>query len=308
MKFQDKLRERLPFFLVCFLSDVLYGTVFKAIENEVMLFKIRRKMRQAGFLWPSPKTVLFFPKVPTSGFVIYKICKILGYKMICNKSQPCDLVIDWRCETQRTEDNVLKNLNEKKPVLNYNCRDISKQKVEEVFRRVFGYSSAIDPLIHEGRCVVKSNNNATHDGRIINCPIEKQEKGFIYQKLINNQCDKDYIYDIRVPIIKEKIPCVYLKYRSIHDRFKHIVKTEIENPGRLFSPEEIEKIILFARNLYLDYGELDVLRDHDSGLLYIVDANTTPYGPSKIKQFDKKFEALTMLARTFDEVFFYAER
>lgn len=304
MKFKDKLREMLPFSWVCFLSEVLYGTALKAVDNELMLRRIRRKMRGEGFIGPPSRTVLFYPKIPTSGFVIYKICSILKYRMICDKNQPCDLVFDWRCETKRPENSVLESMHEKNPVLNYNCRDISKEKVEEIFQGVFGYGSAVDPLVYNGACVVKSNNNATHDGRVINCPIEKREEGSVYQKLINNQHDKDYIYDIRVPIIKEKIPCVYLKYRSIHDRFKHIIKTEVENPEKLFSREEIEKIILFAKNLHLDYGELDVLRDCDNGLLYIIDANTTPYGPSKIKEFDKKFETLKALSEAFDEMFF----
>jgi hypothetical protein len=304
MKFKNKLKEILPFPLVSFISEILYGTFFKSIDNEWMLINIKRKMKQAAFEWPLPRTVLFYPKIPTSGFAIYKICRILNYKMICNKNQPCDLVIDWRCETRRSEDRVLEMINKKQSVVNYNCRDISKEKVEEVFQGVFVYGSAVDPLVYNGTCVVKSNNNATHDGRVIKCPIEKREEGSVYQKLINNQHDKDYIYDIRVPIIKEKIPCVYLKYRSIHDRFKHIIKTEVENPAKLFSQEEIEKIIVFAKALHLDYGELDVLRDHDNGLLYIIDANTTPYGPSKIKEFDKKFEALKTLSEAFDEMFF----
>jgi hypothetical protein len=56
----------------------------------------------------------------------------------------------------------------------------------------------------------------------------------------------------------------------------------------------------------LDYGELDVLRDADDGRLYVVDVNTTPFGPVNRRLddswwFDRlSWQSLTRLCNAFE--------
>jgi len=167
-----------------------------------------------------PKCILFYPDVPEisffyeHGYVIPKICHLYGYKITNNINKNFDLFIRWQDNTFQKDDRVLSNLAKKYEIINYKCTDISKQKISCIFSKVFEYNIDVNPLKYKGLCVKKSNLNAKHDGKIIKCPIKKIEKGFVYQKLINNQIDKYFIKDIRVPIFKDKIPFVYLKYKK----------------------------------------------------------------------------------------------
>ena len=57
-------------------------------------------------------------------------------------------------------------------------------------------------------------------------------------------------------------------------------------PYELFSIAEQALLLGFARAMDLDYGELDVLRDEPSGLIYVVDANRTPSRPRNLPERD----------------------
>ena len=55
----------------------------------------------------------------------------------------------------------------------------------------------------------------------------------------------------------------------------------------VLSPAEQGQLLQFANDLGMDYGELDVLRDEGSGLIYVVDANRTPIRPRGLKRQDE---------------------
>jgi hypothetical protein len=179
-------------------------------------------------------------------------------------------------------------------------RDISKILVEKNFNEIFGYSSFINPLEYKGKAVKKNDINAKHDGEIIDCPVQKIEEGFIYQKLIDNSFSDNLIMDIRVPVIKKTVDFVYLKYRYIDIRFKNItIKSEIKKTSEIFSSEEIILINEFCKKNHLEYGELDILRDKTDNRIYIIDVNNTPQGPpANTSKKDKKF-ALNEIAKEF---------
>jgi hypothetical protein len=46
-------------------------------------------------------------------------------------------------------------------------------------------------------------------------------------------------------------------------------------------------LLRFCAAIALDYGELDVLRDNDSGRIYVVDANRTPIRPRGLAAADE---------------------
>src|SRR5258708_17783148 len=167
------------------------------------------------------KSVLFYPQKPFAMHIIFKICHVLGYRITTNPRAKAELIVNYEDTTFRHADETLKDLAAQRLVLNYRCKDISKNKVDAVFTKVFGYSLMVDPLTYHGSCVKKSNVNALHDGVIISCPVKTVDADFVYQIVINNQIDSETVQDIRAPIAKDYIPFVYLKARSLHDRFSN---------------------------------------------------------------------------------------
>ncbi len=221
-----------------------------------------------------PKVALSYPETPKVWHSLYSIFNMLGYKLTSNPDIKADIVIAFSDRTFQNEDEMLARLRNEYKVINIDCADISKEKVERVFKETFSYGMSINPEIYNGKCVRKSNTNGKNDGRVIDCPTEPEE-GYVYQKVINNQYG-DTVTDYRVMIVKDEIPLVIQRYRDISSRFSKNKKTIAVNTNDCFSPDEIKNILLFCRNFGLDYGELDILRNRDDNKIYIVDVNNTP--------------------------------
>jgi len=283
------------------LSNLLSLISFHSRIILYFKFKFLIKSLKNGF---KTKAILFYPQKPSDRTVIYKICNLLGYKITNNPCKLFNLAVGWEDTTFRSPNETLTQINKKKPVLNFGCKDISKTKIGLIFKNVFKYPLSINPKRYHGECVRKSDQNAKKDGRIIKCPVLKKEKEFIYEILIDSQNKKGFLVDMRVPIFKNKIPFVYLRFKSSKERFldSKNPKVKIAETGKVFSKGEIEKIILFCKKLGLDYGELDVLRNKSNKKIYIVDANTTPFGPHKLPRKITK-QALEKLAKAFEETF-----
>ncbi len=246
------------------------------IEEQInFLFKYR-----VGFIPKifSPRAkVYFYPQPPHHRTIIFKVCKELGIKIITNPKAKYNFAFFWDdstfCDESKLPAIQINNING-------HCKDISKEKVDKVFPQVFGYDLSVDPLIYKGKCVIKSNENAQHDGRVIECPVNKLEEGVVYQKIIDNKFDENSVVDIRVPILGNTIPLVYYKFKTFEKRFTNdIFKAELHKTEDVLSAEEIKNILSFAKEMKLDYGELDILRNREDNKIYIVDVNKTPWGP-----------------------------
>ncbi|WP_101951664.1 hypothetical protein [Mycobacterium sp. 3519A] len=249
------------------------------------------------------KTILCYPDTPDHSQLLYKICNFLGCKMTDSITSRPDLIIAFEDTTKRAHSPILADLAEGHRVVNQGCDDISKIKVESVFRDVFGYGTFVDPEAHQGLCVMKSNANAMHDGQLVECPIIAARSGVIYQRLINNAAD-DEVLDIRVPIIGTDIPFVYLKYRSLRSRFSNKnTRVTMSAVDAVFTSDEVAKIKRFADELGLGFGELDILRDVDDGDIYIVDVNNTPCGPPNHLCKEESRRAVQILSHSFDTQF-----
>ena len=61
----------------------------------------------------------------------------------------------------------------------------------------------------------------------------------------------------------------------------------------------MDQISAFTREIGLDWGGVDVLRDRSDGKLYIVDANKTDMGPPIGLNLPDKIVATRMLANAF---------
>lgn len=270
------------------------------IEGKInFFFKYR-----IGFLPKiiSPKAkVYFYPQLPHHRTIIFKVCKKLGIEIIINPKEKYDFGFFWDDSTFYDE-SLLPVIQTKN--INGNCTNISKEKVDKVFAKVFGYDLAVDPLTYKGKCVIKSNENAQHDGRVIECPVNKLEEGVVYQKIIDNKFDENSVVDIRVPILGNTIPLVYYKFKTFEKRFTNDVhRAELHKTEDVLSAEEIKNILSFAKEMKLDYGELDVLRNKNDNKIYIVDVNKTPWGPpATLPEEDCEF-AIEKMSEVFEKVF-----
>lgn len=163
--------------------------------------------------------------------------------------------------------------------VNKNNINVRKDVIEGVFTDIFGYTSSINPLTYKGSFIEKSKRNAVHDGKIYQSPIPETKKGKIYQKLIDTRISHDTLKDVRVVIMKDEIPQVFIKEFSVNSMFTHgpnSTKARIANSNSELSKDEIMNILEFANRLGVDYGELDVLRSNETERIYIVDVNPTP--------------------------------
>ena len=73
---------------------------------------------------------------------------------------------------------------------------------------------------------------------------------------------------------------------------------------QVISVKEYALIVRFCKEIGLDTGELDVLRDKDTGKIYIVDANNTPGGPPLEFTPEELETVLQLQADAFAKAFF----
>ena len=193
-------------------------------------------------------------------------------------------------------------------LINRRATDIRKSRVEAVFAEVTGRTTFVDPLTHIGPAVEKSEQNGTHDGRVVTCPLPAARTGCVYQRVIQNVDDGGRAVDLRIPVVGGAIPLVYVKRRGIGARFSNTNEVaDLVPASEVLSAGEIRMIAQFAERFGLDFGELDVLRDAADGGLYIVDVNNTPVGPPNGLPRADAVRAVEVLTVAFRDAFFPVE-
>lgn len=237
--------------------------------------------------------ILFYPDKLANAYTIFLICKALDYEIVTDPRGAYDICMSWHDTTFRN----ISYLDRLHDVINKDCNDISKEKVEEVHKDVFGYGTFIDPENFEGEYVKKNNYNGLRDARILK-QTEIREEGYIYQKLINNEIDDLLIEDLRIFIIKGKVVMLQKKRRFKDRRFGSSSYSAVNAELSEFTRDEVIKIELFCKGMGMDYGELDACRDSD-GKLYIIDANNTPIGFTHTLNEEDKETSIQILQSAF---------
>jgi len=187
----------------------------------------------------------------------------LGHEIVFTP-EDADMYVWWKFTAEHEDfPDILKD----KPCINSECCCSLKTFVEERFVSIFGESTFIDPTTYEGVAVEKSNKNATHDGRLVQCPTEGED-GKIYQRLLG---DQDNLINYRLPVICGEVPYVSVEHKN--DMFEGVVGggvvwCDIVKPEELFSDEWLAKLKVFCDG-YIDFGEVDVLDG------CIIDVNST---------------------------------
>ena len=116
----------------------------------------------------------------------------------------------------------------------------------------------MDPSDDNNLILEKSEENAKHDGKMIQSPIHPHliDQSKVYQKVINNIYN-DFAIDYRVVWVKDEIALTYVKYALKKDRFKHFeVKKEEyykEAVSSFFDGVENKIIFEFCFALFLKF-------------------------------------------------------
>jgi hypothetical protein len=213
--------------------------------------------------------ILFYPDKVISYARIRPI--LAGHEIVEDIDKPYDAGIYWNLKSVNAPNEKL--INSDKKILNLTLNDVSKSKVMEVYKKVFKKDLAVDPETYEGKAVVKKDMGHGNKGnQIVKCPTKRVE-GMVYQKLLQN-IPVGPVIEYRV-FIAGKIVTVIEKKKKLARRFASdsVIKAKYGDAEEFFSKSEITKINKFCKEIGLDYGELDVMRDKD---LYILDVNNIP--------------------------------
>ena len=249
--------------------------------------------------------VLFYPQAPRFPHVAFKLCALLGCLISEDPRSRYDVAFKREGATHFQQSRLSAVDLPLQRIVNARSVDISKTTVGRRFEEVFGYPLAVDPLVHQGPMVEKSDQNAAHDGRVIVGPIAPDDvrPDRVYQRVVDNRATvPGLVVDHRVPIHAGRIPLVYVKHRPEERRFgnanAHVRLTDVAS---VFEADEVDRILAFSAAMGIDYGELDVLRDRDDRI-YVVDANNTPAGPPNgLSEADQRL-AVRTLAESFEEL------
>lgn len=115
-------------------------------------------------------------------------------------------------------------------------------------------------------------------GHLVEGPLRRAHKDRVYQLLIDSRVG-DRIHSTRAVIIDQRVVQSYEKWRPYPQWFKGHEDTLPRPVDDLYTAAEQILLVRFAEAIGMDYGELDVLRDNTSRLIYVVDANRTPVRP-----------------------------
>jgi hypothetical protein len=243
-------------------------------------------------------TIAFSPERARPWYLIWAVSRAAGAKYEKDISK-ADVVMHFEDATYSPNDPPVK-LKPNAKLINFNARDVSKSNVSRACGVAFG-TLAVDPTKHIGQAVEKSEINAAHDGRIVQCPTQPIP-GRVYQRVIDNRMasNPNWVEDLRTCTVGGKPVCVFIKRREVTKRFLN-TNTEVllRAPDEVFTPEEMQQIGVFTHEIGLDWGGVDVLRDRADGRLYIVDANKTDMGPPIGLNLPDKLVATRLLAKAF---------
>lgn len=269
--------------------------VWRYASHTVRLAHHARTVRQTQGV----RTLGVLPRLPLPVYTIWGIAETLGLTLVAREQKHTLLWLDL------TEIKPHRLPAGDRKYINGRCVDINKTTIARVFEEVCGRALSVDPRDYTGLMVEKSETNGVHDGRIVDGPLASPKKNQAYQRLINNLSeDGKFVEDLRAVVAGTKLPVVYRKHRVHTRRFESSsVRSEIHQANEVFSATEQQQLIAFAERIGMEFGELDVLRDREDAQIYIVDANKTSISPPISMTYEKRFEALTLTAKAFEQEF-----
>ena len=253
-----------------------------------------------------PPVLLVWPEMPSKRTALHKMARRLGWEITNHPRNQKIGGIRFADSTEKGQQFNPPPIMRLETWLNHHCSDIRKQTLENAHYQAFGYGMSVDPLVHQGPMVVKSDLNAQHDGKIINGPIGQDaiNNDSVYQINIDNRTEDGRFFDYRVVWIHGEIPVIYQKFKRPSERFTNeTYEVLLLNDQGCFSETEIDSIARLNRIMGIDYAELDVLRDAGSEKIYVVDINPTPWGPPTGLNHDDSDAAIERMAESLQRAF-----
>lgn len=269
----DSVVVAVPFDVLRSLPDPLRGWV--------SLRTARRWLRATRFAARHNRSVEadapafnFYPMRPEPNTSIAHIMRRLGVRIHFGTAE-AGLNIAWNTGTWFSPNAARQP---PRSSLNARCLDISKTTVDRIWSEVAGYTISVDPLTTAGPLVSKPDENGKRGGRVVHGPLKSRKPGTVYQRLVDTRIG-DHVLQIRPVILCGEVVLVYEKWREFPHWFKGGELTLPRQVADFFSNEQEDQLLRFADAIGLEYGELDVVRDGETGLIYVVDANRTPMRP-----------------------------
>lgn len=233
-----------------------------------LFVRLRRWRRGTA---PGAARLWFAPEQPRPWYVIWAATIWAGLHIARSEAE-ADIVFYFEDSTRPAAPPPV-------GAINAGCADITKSRVARMFGQVADYPLSLDPATHHGLAVEKGEENGAHDGRIVMCPAPAQI-GKNYERLID-AAEGDIAIDLRTSIVGGRPAAVVIKTKPAAKRFSiHNSTVRFAAVDDVFSADEVDLITRFCAAMRLDWGALDVLRDRESGRIYIVDVNKTDTGPA----------------------------
>ena len=231
-------------------------------------------MRRHNRALPDSAPVLnFYAHRPAPAAKIYGALRVLGMRaaLAARGDQP---TIAWDPYTVLTE-RALARLPPN--AINRRCVDVSKTRVAAAWAEVAGYGVAVDPLSWPGPMAGKSERNGMHDGRLLQGPLRRRRAGLVYERFVDTIVD-GHARAQRTFVVGGASPLVFDIRRPRDNPFDGVDEVATRSPADVYSTAELVLVLRFAEAIGMEYGEIDVVRDKGSGLIYAIDANRTPLG------------------------------
>lgn len=242
---------------------------------------------------PNPPRIWFSPVRPRPWYLVWSAMAWTGIRLAATPER-ADIAFAFEDVTWSSADGA-----SGRAAINAGCADVSKSRVAEVFEAVFGYPLALDPEHWTGPAVEKAEANGTHDGAIISCPTPRRP-GRHYQRLIDTS-DGAFAYDLRTSCVGGRPVAVWIKRKAEDARFSiHNLEATLHDPRTVFSGPERVQIETFLGAMGVDWAGLDILRDRQSGRIYIVDVNKTDVGPIIALSWGDKIRSTGRLAKALE--------
>jgi hypothetical protein len=239
-------------------------------------------------------TLAFSPDRARPWYLVWAAAQMAGARIIDDPAE-ADVIFHFEDATiSRNEPPTQRRADAR--LVNFACVDVSKSRVAAAMEAVFGYPLALDPRVHQGSAVEKSERNGAHDGGLVTCPMEPRP-GRVYQRLIDTERADGLVEDLRTPMVGGRPVCVYRKRRRSGERFaNHNSEVELARVQDVFYADEVSALGRFAAEIGLEWGGVDVLRDAADGRLYVVDVNKTDMGPPIALPLKDKMDSTRALA------------
>ena len=260
----------------------LRGRYRRALPDRVRrvasLRPLRNRTRARVNAWrynralPGDAPVLnFYPRLPPPNAKILRAMRRLGLR-IGHQPRGDQPTIAWEGAALLRPEHAARLPSN---AINRHCLDLRKSTVDRAWAEVAGYTISVDPLAWDDVLVVKSEENGLHDGQLVIGPLRRRRSGVVYQRLVDSR-EGDRIKNYRAFLVGTEIVLLFEVWRVYPHWFSSVGMAMPRRPSELLSEPEIEQVLRFAAALGMDYGEIDIVRDRHSGLIYAVDANRTP--------------------------------